>query len=189
MGTHHPTSPTRVHIRHATAADLPAITDILNHFIVRTPANFKTLPLDADDAASWFAGFSDSGPHHLLVAEPSRPAAKMAPIVTPILGLACSQPFHPRAAYATSVMVTAYLDPSHTGRGVGSALYSRLLANLDKEKDLHRAYAGITLPNDASIALHKKFGFTHAARFTEAGCKFNRYWDVVWMEKPLGPSP
>ncbi len=53
---------------------------------------------------------------------------------------------------------------------------------------LHRAYAGIALPNQASIALHERFGFKRVAHFTEQGRKFDRYWDVGWYEKPLGGS-
>jgi phosphinothricin acetyltransferase len=52
-------------------------------------------------------------------------------------------------------------------------------------EDVHRAYAGIALPNPASISLHEKFGFKRAALFTEQGRKFGRYWDVAWYEKPL----
>jgi phosphinothricin acetyltransferase len=53
-------------------------------------------------------------------------------------------------------------------------------------EDVHRAYAGIALPNPASIALHERFGFKRVAHFTEQGRKFGRYWDVAWYEKPLG---
>ena len=52
-------------------------------------------------------------------------------------------------------------------------------------EDIHRAYAGITMPNDASVALHTKFGFRQAGYFTEQGRKFERYWDVAWFEKEM----
>jgi phosphinothricin acetyltransferase len=55
-----------------------------------------------------------------------------------------------------------------------------------EDEDVHRAYAGIALPNPASIALHERFGFKRVAHFTEQGRKFGRYWDVDWYEKPLG---
>ena len=51
---------------------------------------------------------------------------------------------------------------------------------------MHRAYAGIALPNQASIALHERFGFKRVGHFTEQGRKFDRYWDVGFYEKPLG---
>jgi phosphinothricin acetyltransferase len=56
-------------------------------------------------------------------------------------------------------------------------------------EDVHRAYAGIALPNPASIGLHERFGFKRVAHFTEQGRKFGRYWDVAWYEKPIGGEP
>jgi phosphinothricin acetyltransferase len=52
-------------------------------------------------------------------------------------------------------------------------------------EDIKRAYAGITLPNDASRAIHAKFGFKEVGVFTQAGRKYGKYWDVLWMEKPM----
>ena len=55
-----------------------------------------------------------------------------------------------------------------------------------REEDVHRAYAGVALPNEASLALHRRFGFTEIGTFREVGRKFGRWWDVTWLEKPLG---
>jgi phosphinothricin acetyltransferase len=52
-------------------------------------------------------------------------------------------------------------------------------------QDVHRAYALIALPNDASIAFHRRFGFVEVAHLNEVGRKFDRYWDVAWFEKRL----
>jgi phosphinothricin acetyltransferase len=54
-----------------------------------------------------------------------------------------------------------------------------------RNEDIHRVMAGITLPNDASVKIHRRFGFTDVGVFTESGRKFDRYWDVVWMQRPL----
>jgi len=72
-----------------------------------------------------------------------------------------------------------------TGRGIGTALYRPLFEAIAGE-DLHRAYAGVALPNDGSLALHRRFGFEPVAHFTEQGRKFGRLWDVVFLERPLG---
>ncbi len=61
----------------------------------------------------------------------------------------------------------------------------RVLIDALKDEDINRVLAGITLPNDASVALHRRFGFTEVGVFTECGRKFGKYWDVVWMERPL----
>jgi phosphinothricin acetyltransferase len=73
-------------------------------------------------------------------------------------------------------------------RGAGSRLYDGLFKALEGE-DVHRAYAGIALPNPASIALHERFGFKRVAHLTEQGRKFDRFWDVAWYEKPIGADP
>jgi len=71
-----------------------------------------------------------------------------------------------------------------TGRGIGTILYKVLFDALRNE-DIHRIMAGITLPNDASVKIHRRFGFTEVGVFSECGRKFDRYWDVVWMQRPL----
>jgi phosphinothricin acetyltransferase len=76
------------------------------------------------------------------------------------------------------------VHPDHRRQGVGAALYTehfRLLAG----EDLHRAYAGMTLPNPGSYALHKKFGFVELGVYNEVGRKFGKYWSVQWLEKQL----
>jgi phosphinothricin acetyltransferase len=101
-----------------------------------------------------------------------------------VLGYACTTPFKAKAAYETSVEISVYVAHDAHGQGVGRALYETLLPRLEAE-DLHRAYAGIAQPNDASMRLHQAFGFVEVSRLTEVGRKFDRYWDVHWLERPL----
>ena len=88
----------------------------------------------------------------------------------------------PRAAYAPSVETSVYVAPSHIGKGLGSALYGALVADLERE-DVHRAYAGIAMPNPASVRLHERHGYRRAGYYSEQGRKFGRYWDVAWYER------
>jgi phosphinothricin acetyltransferase len=101
-----------------------------------------------------------------------------------ILGYATSGPFRPKPAYATSVETTVYVAPDSGRRGIGTLLYKALFEALADE-DLHRAYAGVAQPNDASTRLHERFGFRHVGTYREAGRKFGRWWDVAWYEKEL----
>ena len=82
------------------------------------------------------------------------------------------------------VETSVYCDPSATGGGLGTALYATLFSVLAGE-DLHRAYAGVALPNDASESLHRRFGFREIGTYTEVGRKFGQWWDVRWYERPM----
>jgi phosphinothricin acetyltransferase len=158
-------------VRNAVASDLPALTDIYNHYVINTPVTFDLEPFTVDTRRAWFEHYADTGRHRLLVATRDGD----------VVGYATSSQFRVKPAYDTSVEVTVYLDPAATGGGIGSALYERLFDVLGGE-DVHRAYAGIAMPNDASVALHRKFGFTEMGTMTEVGRKFDRWWDVLWME-------
>lgn len=162
----------RAAIRHASEADLPAITAIYNHYIENTAATFDLAPYDWRDRRDWLAGFDGEGRHQLFVAAQG----------DDILGYAYSGQFRARAAYGRSVETSVYLDKGAVGGGLGSALYTAVFDAL-AETDAHRAYAGIALPNEASVALHEKFGFTRVGVFSDAGWKFGHYHDVLWMEK------
>lgn len=162
-------------IRPAQRVDLPVLVDIYNHYVRETPVTFDTEAFTVDARESWFSTFSDDGPYRLLVA--TRGGA--------VRGYASSSCFKPRKAYDVSVETTIYLAPGSTDDGIGSALYGALIAELIADTRLHRAYGGIALPNDASVALHEKLGFEHVGTYREVGRKFDRYWDVAWFEKDL----
>jgi phosphinothricin acetyltransferase len=166
-----------VELRPARAPDLAALTAIYNHYVRETPVTFDVEPYHEEARRPWLEGFAPEGPHRLFVAERGGD----------LLGYAGSMGFRPKAAYATTVETTVYLRPASEGQGVGSLLYAKLFEALQGE-DLHRACAGITLPNPASIRLHERFGFRPVGVFHEVGRKLGRYWDVAWYEKSLRPS-
>ena len=164
-----------VHVRPGRESDLEALNDIYNHYIGETHYTFDVEPLTMEWRREWFTHYAETGPHRLFVAlDGDR-----------VIGYASSSRFRPKPGYNTSVETSIYIAPDATGKGAGSRLYTELFRSLEGE-DVHRAYAGVTLPNPGSVALHERFGFKRVALFTEQGRKFDRYWDVAWFEKPLG---
>lgn len=176
---------TDTQVRPGTEGDLVALTDIYNHYVRETALTFDTVAFTPEQRLPWLRSHPEDGPHRLLVAQDVRSGEGTAPR---ILGYATSSAFRPKAAYSTSVEVSVYCAPGTVGRGIGSLLYAALFEALAGE-DLHRAYAGIAQPNEPSVRLHDRFGFRLIGTYAEVGRKFDRYWDVSWYEKPLGPRP
>lgn len=163
-----------VEVRPGTEADLEALNDIYNHYVREAHYTFDLEPVTMEWRKEWFTHYAEVGRHRLLVALEG----------DQVIGYASSGQFRTKPAYSTSVETSVYVAPDAVGKGAGGRLYQELFRSLEGE-DVHRAYAGIALPNPASIALHEKFGFKRVALFTEQGRKFGRYWDVAWYEKPL----
>lgn len=162
-------------IRAATAGDAGAMAAIYNHYVLETIVTFEEEPVAPEEMARRIAEVQAAG-LPWLVAEEGGLAA----------GYAYATPWRSRFGYRFSVEVTVYTAPGQEGRGVGSRLYGELLPLLEA-KGLHAAMGGIALPNDASVALHEKFGFQKVAHFRESGIKFGRWIDVGYWQRVLGP--
>lgn len=164
----------RVNVRPVSEGDLPRINEIYNHYVLTAPITFDLELISMEQRRAWFAQFAERGGHRLFVAEENGV----------VLGYADSHQFRGKRAYDTTVETTIYCAPDATGRGIGRLLYETLFEALRSE-GLHLAVAGITLPNEASVALHERFGFTLVGVMHDVGRKFGRYWDVAWYEKRL----
>ncbi|MFA3875199.1 N-acetyltransferase family protein [Streptomyces sp. MMCC 100] len=171
-----PSGTAEVQVRPGVEDDLKALTDLYNHYVRETPVTFDTEPFTPEERRPWLLSHPEDGPYRLRVATHADSQE--------ILGYATSSPFRAKPAYGTSVETTVYVAPGAGGRGIGSLLYTSLFDALAGE-DLHRAYAGIAQPNEASGRLHARFGFRPVGTYREVGRKFGRYWDVAWYEKPL----
>ncbi len=101
-----------------------------------------------------------------------------------ILGYAYATQWRARSAYRFSVEITVYLAPEYTGRGIGSKLYGQLFPIL-QARGIHAVMGGIALPNEASVALHEKFGLRKVAHFEQVGFKFNQWIDVGYWQRML----
>lgn len=162
-------------VRRAVTSDLPEITAIYNHYVINTPITFDLQPVREEERRPWFEQFSEDGRHQLFVAEEQGR----------VVGYADTHAFRAKRAYDTTVETTVYVAHDQHGSGIGTRLYETLFGAIAGQ-DIRLAIAGITLPNEASIALHERFGFTLAGVMHDVGRKFDRYWDVGWYEKRLG---
>ena len=154
--------------------DLPAIVEIYNHYILNSQATIGTEPFTPDQRKSWFASYAGNPSHVLLVIEDEGRVA----------GFAGAGPYRPEAAFERTIESTVYVAPDRIGRGYGRALYQELFLRIGK-MDLHRALAGIALPNQASVALHRKFAFEDIGVFSEYAVKRDRCWSSLWMQRSL----
>lgn len=162
-------------VRPAIRADLPRLTEIYNYYVTNTPITFDLEPFTVEARTPWFEEHSESGRYRLFVAAEEGGRA---------IGYASSSRFRVKRAYDTTVESSIYCAPEAQGRGIGTRLYTALFEALASE-DINRIVAGVTIPNDASIAIHRHFGFRVVGTFTENGRKFGRFWDVRWLERPL----
>lgn len=101
-----------------------------------------------------------------------------------IVGYAYASAHRAREAYRYSAEVSVYVHAKQRGRGLGSDLYNALFDAIGR-LGFHFAYAGIALPNDASISMHRSLGFTEIGTFREVGYKHGAWHDVSWWQRKI----
>jgi len=161
-----------VRLRPMTRGDLDAVNAIYNHFVRHSTCTYQLEPETAAARAAWF---DDHGPAHpLLVAERGGT----------VVGRGSLSRYNPRGGYARTVENSVYVAHDVHRQGIGSLILGELVA-LARTHSHHLIVAGIDAAQEASVALHTRFDFTHAGRFSEAGFKFDRWLDVVYMQLVL----
>jgi L-amino acid N-acyltransferase YncA len=161
-----------VTIRPAILADAAGCAAIYAPYVRDSWVSFETEAPDADEMAQRIAEYGAS--HAWLVAQAD----------DGIAGYAYASPHRIRAAYSTSVDVAIYVDPAYARQSVGKRLYEALFSKL-KDAGYHAAFAGIVLPNDGSIALHRAVGFTPVGIYKEVGWKMGAWRDTSWWQRLL----
>ena len=163
-------------IRQAVLADAARAAAIYAPYVSETAVSFEETPPSAADVALRIERALTRW--QWLVAE----------IDGTVVGYAYGSQHRERAAYRWSVEVTVYIARGFHRQGIGRALYDALLPDLAAKGFCH-AYAGATLPNDASVQLHTAMGFTPIGVFRSIGWKFGRWHDVAWFQKTLRDVP
>lgn len=156
-------------IRNVTLEDAREIAEIYNYYVLNSCVTFEELEVSAEEMRGRIEATNLKFPW--LVFEKDGE----------ILGYAYATMWKPRSAYKHTVESTVYLKKEATKNGIGSLLYAALISQMT-DLGFHAVIGGISLPNDASVALHEKFGFEKIAQFKEVGYKFNKWIDVGYWE-------
>jgi L-amino acid N-acyltransferase YncA len=159
-------------IREATLDDAPAIAAIYEPYVLRSPATFETVAPTCADMCKRIESVTAMYPW--LVAE--------GPLG--IEGYAYASRHRDRMAYQWAVDVSAYVSPSSHRKGIGRRLYTGLF-EIVRRQGFTNAFAGITLPNDASVGLHKAMGFELVGVYTRVGYKLGLWHDTSWWQLKL----
>ena len=170
-------------IRTALPADAPALLAIYAPYVEKTAVTFE---YEIPSVKEFTQRIRETLPRYpWLVAETGNE----------VLGYAYAGVFKDRAAYIWSVETTVYIREDRRGEGIGRKLYTALEAQLARQHILN-LYACIAVPRGHdpfltpdSIQFHEHMGYHLAGRFEQCGFKFERWYDMVWMEKMLGPHP
>jgi L-amino acid N-acyltransferase YncA len=160
-------------IRPATIEDAPRLAEIYSYYVRETAVSFDEHPPTADQMA-----------HHI-----QEVLSRLPWLVFDdgeVRGYAYAVQHRDRASYRWSVNVSVYLHRDSVGQGIGRQLYLRLFEIL-RSLGYRRALAGITLPNEASVGLHRAMGFEDVGTYRNVGYKFNEWHDTFWMQKELLP--
>ena len=165
-----------IHIRAAAAADAPNLLKIYRPHVERTAVSFELEPPSVEEFASRIEKARASW--SWLLAECDGRC----------IGYAYGSLHRERSAYRWSTEVSAYVHPDYQRQGIGRMLYLELLDELSR-KGYCNAFAGVTLPNPASVALHRRVGFEPIGVFRNVGWKFERWHDVRWFQRRLRDKP
>ena len=159
-------------IRTATVADAAVLREIYRPYVETTAVSFE-LEVPSIEEFRRRISVAVEGWSWLVAEVDGRP-----------VGYAYASAHRARAAYRTSVETSAYVHEDHQRRGIGRALYTQLLNELG-ERGFASAFAGITLPNDASVGFHESLGFEPIGVFPRVGRKFGAWHDVAWFYRAI----
>jgi phosphinothricin acetyltransferase len=163
-------------LRHADPArDAAACAAIYAPYVTSTAVSFEDVAPTPEEYAARIERTARTHPF-LVLEDTAR-----------VVGFAHAGPHRTRAAYRWAADVAVYVDASHHGRGAGRTLYTALL-DLLRRQGLRIACAGIALPNDASVALHRAVGFEPVGTYPAIGWKAGAWRDVAWWQLQLAPG-
>ena len=168
--------PAKTRLRLVSPDDAAQIAAIYAPFCCETAVSFETIAPDEGIIRERICAVTDRYPWLVAVSEEGV-----------VLGYAYAGKHRERSAYRWSVDFTAYLAPAAKRRGIGTKLYTALV-EICRLLGYHRAFAGIALPNDASVRFHEKIGFRPIGVYQRVGYKLGKWHDVGWWGLNLLPE-
>jgi L-amino acid N-acyltransferase YncA len=159
-----------IQIRTALEQDLEAMLEIYNDVIVNTTAVYDYQPHTLEMRRQWFRIKEAQGFPVFVAEEDGR-----------VVGFSSIGPFRAWAAYKYSVENSVYVAADQRGKGIGKLLIAPLV-EASVQLNMHTIIAGIDATNEASIKLHRSFGFNEVAHFKQVGYKFGRWLDLTFMQ-------
>jgi len=159
-----------IQIREAIQDDLPQLLTIYNDIILHTTAVYDYEPHTLEMREAWFKTKQEQGFPVFVAEEDGK-----------ILGFSSIGPFRAWAAYKYSVENSVYVSAKQRGKGIGKLLIPPLI-DASKKMGMHTIIAGIDASNEASLKLHKSFGFEEVAHFKEVGWKFEGWLDLKFLQ-------
>lgn len=159
-----------IKIRKATSADVPKILDIINYSILHTTANYNYDIQTLEVQQKWFED-KKANNFPVIVAE----------VNENVIGFGSYGTFREKIGYQYTIEHSVYIEDEFTGKGIGKLLLSELI-QLAKQQGFHVMIGAIDADNKGSIAFHKKFGFVENGIIKEAGFKFGKWLDLLFMQ-------
>ncbi|WP_454229701.1 N-acetyltransferase family protein [Propioniciclava flava] len=164
-------------LRPATPHDVASIVDIYNQSVAVNTASWDTAAQTVAERLAWFEARTTAGQAVIVAERHGR-----------VIGWGSWGPFRAKDGYRMTMEDTLYVDDSARGLGVGSQLLAALIDSA-RDAGVHALIAAVSHENDASIALHKKHGFTQVGRLPQVGAKFGRWLDLVLLQRTLDDRP
>lgn len=168
-------------VRNARLEDAAELNRIYSDYVVNTAITFEDDAISDDEFKDRMKGIMSFYPYFVCESGGE------------IVGYAYAGQFKNRSAYDWAVETTVYVKRGCGRAGIGSALYGALERAL-KRQGINNMYACIAVPKVedeyltlGSVRFHRKMGFKTVGRFVSCGCKFGRWYDMVWMQKVIGP--
>lgn len=159
-------------LRLASPSDLPAINAIYNYYVHHSTCTYQTEPATAEERAAWFAAHGQGYP--ITVVEEAGE----------VIGWGSLTRFHPREAYRPTVENSVYIRHDRLARGMGKLVLQDLIRRA-QALGYHSIIAGISADQEPSVKLHARLGFINVAHLREVGRKFDRWLDVIYMQRML----